>query len=158
MVALHEFWFFPFIGLCAQMIASTYLIMIHRRIGPQLTEIFTGFNVLSYVYLTFLFYGLYLASHDTQETPLETFNIFFGLIYPVTNSIYHLRLKRFYKKGLESDDTRDETRDSGRDTNRDTNRDAKRDLERDIDRDKRRDLRRDLYRDRADSEGEDNSS
>ena len=147
-VGLVEIWFFPLIGLVAQIIASVYLIKIHRRIGKQLTEIFTGFNVLAYCYLVFLFYGLYLATHVEEQTPLETFSIWFGLIYPVVNSIYHMRLKRFYKKGLESDNIRNDKRDSGRDTTRD----AKRDIERDIDRDKSRDMHRDLYRDRDDDD------
>ena len=140
-----DLWIVPLFALALQIFTTLYFLKIYKRIGGYLTHIFVGFHILGYIYIfTVLYRWIGFGVLTPQYEPEDMFRIFFGLVFPVANNLLHLRLKRFYKQGLEPNKQQQED-DSAR---RDIKRDAQRDVQRDIDRDRERDMRRDLYRDK----------
>ena len=108
-----DVWWIPVIALALQVWATVYLVKIHGIIGRTWTVIFTQFQILGYLYIGFIMYGIFLANSRIGIQPLELFAIFFGLVYPVWNNITHLKMKRFLARGLEpnSSDSNDRRND-----------------------------------------------
>jgi hypothetical protein len=140
MYDLGDMWIVPLFALALLIASSVYLVKIHRQIGRQLTQIFAGFQAIGYVYLGMLIHTFIVLNAQIGAEPVDIYRLFFGFFFPVADRILHLKLKRFYVKGLQPN------RD--RDSERDIKRDATRDVERDINRDRERDMRRDLYKDK----------
>jgi hypothetical protein len=139
-ITFLDLWWVPLIALGLQIFTSIYLFKIYKRIGNKLTEIFTGFQILGFVYVGIILERFITNPPMIEDQSFDPVRLFFGFVFPVANSILHFRLKRFYVKGLEPNTAK-------QNAERDAKRDAARDIERDIDRDKERDYRRDLYKD-----------
>ena len=101
MATIGDFWVFPVIGLCVQCGASIYLFRIHCKIGVWWKLIFSAFNVNNYIYLGFILYSLFLAAERPGLQPLEIYSAYYGLVFPVVNSLLHLMVKRLLKWGLD---------------------------------------------------------
>ncbi len=100
-LTLFDFWLVPIFALGLQIWATMYLVKIHRIIGVRWTIIFIQFQLLGYLYIAYIMDALLIANDMGGVQPLENFQIFFGLIYPVWNNITHLKMKQYLSSGLQ---------------------------------------------------------
>lgn len=96
-----DLWWIPVFALGVQMWTTLYLIRIHRKVGRDWTRLFATAQILRYIYLGMIFYGLYWAANVPGTGVIEIFGLFFGFAFPIADNIIQFYHKRFLWLGLQ---------------------------------------------------------